>query len=571
MVAPALGTVWLADGAQKTIQWNRLGLNTIQNVKVEYDPDGNFSGGLPTVTIAASASPLANDGCTPPGGGGCYFWTPTAANLSAGRVAKIRVSATDANATHLFSDSGAFTVATLATVASAGGEVWRQGDEHTLSWTASTGFGTVALAYAADGNFGGGSVFSIASGVPAQSATQGPGATGTCTVPVGGGCYVWAIPDDGSVPAASVVNAAKIQVTGTVSGAPDTHAMQTPGFTLIRLSLAQPAGGETWVVGTPGHDITWNAAGALTDVTVKYTPDGTAFSKMLGTVPATDGSLAWDIPADATYISSAPNAGRIELSAVVGATTLTDVSTGFTVSKPIFTITSPAGGTVVGISPPTFPITWTTTGAPVSNSLAVEYSSNGGGSWTPACPGIQVNDGTCDWIVPGAAASDTVQIRVRDTMAPNGEGLSGVFAVAGAFTILSPNIAGMKWAAGKAHAIQWTNTGAMRNVRIEYSKTGVGGPFTALGTVATASPYTSGTFSWTPAAADASVQAVIRLVDVDNTISQPKDSPDFAVTTVDVQAPACPAGRCLVGAAHNLTWTQTGLTEVKLYYSTGGT
>ncbi len=545
----------LLTGDPKTVRWQKLnGPNAAQElqlVAVDYDPSGDFSG--PDMVTVLSGMNNGDNACGAPATFGCADWVIAPGQESAALGSgKIRVRGDDGPGTQaIFADSPGFSVvAAPAITAPVGGEVWTLGTgPHAISWSVSPAVGTVDLLYAPNGV-----TFSqtIATGLPPSPAT-----------------YDWMIPAAGTNFLSAGIRAGKVRVVAHIGA--QTLMADSLGFTVVRLDLDQPAGGEVWRIGTNGHTIAWTPGGPLGTVTLQYAPDGATFSKTLTTTAlASDGSYAWNIPADATYIASGTDAGKIEISTVVDGVTVSDVSNGFSVTKPAFTITAPILNEVVGVSPPVYNVQWTSQGAPISSSLMVEYTTDGS-TYTQACPGLQANDGTCNWIVPNGAASPTVRLRIRDTLSPFGDGLSDNFAVAGALTLLSPNTAGMKWAVGKAHNIQWTNTGAIRNVRIEFSKTGTGGPFAVLGTVATASPYTSGTFPWTPAVADQTTQAVIRLVDMDNPISVPKDSPVFSVTAIDVTKPACPpVGRCLVGSNQDITWTHTGLTNVKLSYSTGG-
>ncbi len=338
------------------------------------------------------------------------------------------------------------------------------------------------------------------------------------------------------------------------------------------LTLTPPAAGTTWYMGAAsGSDITWTSTGTIQNIKLEYSPGATAPFVAIDPTIQPKPNLSpyhWNIPGDATLASSGAGAGRLRITATdAGGTFISNTASGYTISAPVFTITMPS---LVGISPPVQSITWTSTGGPISNSLRVEFTTTGGAPYTTACGGLQANTGQCNWIVPNSAASTNVQIHIVDTASPNAEGLSAPFTVAGAFSLLSPNAAGMKWATGQAHTIQWTNTGAIPNVQVEFSKAGVSGPFASLGTVATSAPNTSGSFSWTPSASQATAQAVIRISDVSNAAVK-ATSPVFLVTDVAVQPPACPTvprTGCEVGTSQAIAWTQTGLTNVQLFYST---
>ena len=96
------------------------------------------------------------------------------------------------------------------------------------------------------------------------------------------------------------------------------------------VTVAVPNGGESWAGGS-ARNITWSASG-VTNVRVEYTLDGSTWSTLTTSTPASAGSLAWTVP------SSASTAARVRVSDAANAS-VSDVS------DATFTITTSGGGT----------------------------------------------------------------------------------------------------------------------------------------------------------------------------------------------------------------------------------
>jgi hypothetical protein len=547
LTSPAALAVWRI-GSTNPITWTATG--TIANVTLEYSLDNGA-----TWTTVPGAASLSNAG-----NAGTFNWAVPANASYLSSQARVRIRALDASAGAFFA-SPAFQIIQLDATAPGAGAAWRLGDPNTISWVASSAVTSVALAYDADGDFLGPTT-SIAAAVGPQSATGG------CTPPAGGGCYVW----DGAGAPYSAVGAAKVRVTGQAGAA--FASADTPGFTLARLNVTAPVGTDTWIVGTGPHDVTWQADPPAGTLQLEYRPSSSAgWQDITPTDPAASAlTHPWTIPAQSAYVSAA-NEAAVRASMTIGGTTLTALSAPFTVSKPTIQVSQPAGG-VVGVETIT-PIVWTAPDGPVSTNLKIEYSTDGGTTWTcnaPGAPGcIAYGDSgggspvtsPFDWTVPDEATSPTVRIRITDLSEPFGEGVSALFKVAGAFNLVAPGL-NDKWAVGKPHLIQWTNSGSVPTVSLFVSRDG--GPEEEIDPgVAKPNGANGGSYSWTPAASMDATSAVL-WVKAANDPDIEDDSAPFSLTKLAFTLPAG-GERWKVGDTKTLDWDATGVAQVRLLYS----
>jgi hypothetical protein len=103
-----------------------------------------------------------------------------------------------------------------------------------------------------------------------------------------------------------------------------------PGDVSKALTVTAPNGGESFPGGS-AQSITWSQAG-VANVRIEFTLDGTNFSLLTASTPASSGSFAWTVP------NTASTAARVRVSEAAD-TMLLDQSDG------AFTITATGGGT----------------------------------------------------------------------------------------------------------------------------------------------------------------------------------------------------------------------------------
>lgn len=132
------------------------------------------------------------------------------------------------------------------------------------------------------------------------------------------------------------------------------------------------------------------------------------------------------------------------------------------------TVTSPNGGEVWETGS-THDITWTISGD-VGN-VTLEYSTDNGSHWI-VFDSTAKNDGLRPWVVPGTeSAACLIRITSVDNAAVSDTGdrpFSMVSPIAASITLTAPN-GGESWTAGTTQTIQWTGTGPLDVVQIDYS------------------------------------------------------------------------------------------------------
>jgi hypothetical protein len=161
---------------------------------------------------------------------------------------------------------------------------------------------------------------------------------------------------------------------------------------------------------------------AATDTTYTYgLPAGlpaTVYIKVVDTVRSAGSTAISQVDVDYMYISST-SASQV----IIGYDHYTTPSyvnpvlTLVTDVKPVITLLTPAPGTANQIIGGTYAITWIATDAEdAANTLdiKIEYSANGGTSWTVLEDGLNNNDGTYSWNT--GALADNINYKVRVTV-----------------------------------------------------------------------------------------------------------------------------------------------------------
>jgi flagellar hook capping protein FlgD len=234
---------------------------------------------------------------------------------------------------------------------------------YTITWTAPGSIPTVNIDYSTDGG---------SHWVPIVSGTENDGS------------YVWSVPG-------FTTTQGLMRVSGgshtDVSDAYFTIAVVPPAVTY-------PNGGEVLTAGGTAN-ITWTAPACLSTVSLAYSTTGSSPWWSIVSSTPNDGSYSWTIPATPT------TQARVQVYAGAGI----DPSNGpFTIQGVGVTYPNNAeylpSGTVATI-------TWASVNAGANANI--DYSTDGGSTWTPIVSGTP-NDGAFDWTVPAIA---TTQGRVR--------------------------------------------------------------------------------------------------------------------------------------------------------------
>ncbi len=337
----------------------------------------------------------------------------------------------------------------------------------------------------------------------------------------------------------------------------------TPGCSSLKVTA--PNGGEQWEVGS-SHNVTWTSSGSVGDVRLEYTTDGGKTYTVFDSVALNDGVRPWVVPDTPSTqckvrITDTTNGSLSDTSN----STFSIVTEGGTPDGTI-TVTSPNGGESweVGSS---HDITWTSTGN-VGN-VKLEYSVDNGSNWV-LFDGVALNDGERPWAVPD---EDSDQCLIKITSVNSAsiyDTCDAPFTIYSGppptITVTSPN-GGESWTSGTGHLINWTHTGNISRVDIEYS-TDNGSTWNSIET----DRNNTGAKYWT-VPDDTSTEAKVRVLS--SAGSEIFDESDAVFTIADayttpvINITAPNGGESWeAGTSQDIKWTGTGTLEaVEIDYS----
>lgn len=173
----------------------------------------------------------------------------------------------------------------------------------------------------------------------------------------------------------------------------------------------------------------------------------------------------WDTPP--TIGISRGDSSNYYLSTYNGETTLTEVDSDLFTPTPAIIVVSPNGGVEWEAGLTKF-IYWASIGA-VGN-VKIDYSTTNGESWRNIVESYD-NTGSYEWEVPNDPSQNCL-VRVSETDGEPADVSDEVFTILApaTITVTSPN-GRETWTVGTTHAITWTSSGNLGDVRIEYSTT----------------------------------------------------------------------------------------------------
>jgi hypothetical protein len=586
--------VWKASQF-RTIKWEKRG--SVPNAKLEYSTN-SFANETQTVEINPSANNGSNtvdngaDGdCTAMAGEGCYIWKVAEAGVS--ETVMIRVS--NANDSVSKDESVEFKIRPIITVVTpnTGNEIWPVGSEQIVSWTTVGNLANVKLEYSTNGFADESQNFPI-------DTVVNLGATGDCTRPTGGGCYVWTISDAISPPATK-----NIKVRVSDPSVSSTNDISNENFRIVGgFTVTAPNGtpsAESWPVGSI-QTVTWNKAGSVSNVDLYYTKNDTDWTNFASNIvngsntanggcaaPANTGCYKWEMPND---ISATAKVRVVDKNDPDGK----DESNAIFHIRPDLNLTAPNGGEdwAVGALQT---ISWKTVGT-VTN-VKLEYSKLGDFSdavtiatplnvgATGSCTIPQGDTGCYLWTVPNAVANNTVKVRVSD--ADNGhppavDPSDNPFTIRAYLEVKAPN-GGERWNILMPNMISWTSTNPATNtastlgtVRIDYSTNAsdTTPTWTLVANVSNGSnggctvpSGATGCLNWTvPNTPSDDVKILITDTDSGNPASSDDSNSPFAIQGSIIVTSPTSGETWTAGDPHTITWDTTGeLNTVKVEYS----
>ncbi|HTL47646.1 MAG TPA: hypothetical protein VL688_06230 [Verrucomicrobiae bacterium] len=409
---------------------------------------------------------------------GCATVATSAGNFSCNwnvpdRVGpNVRIKAVDSGNPLVFDTSDAnFAIKGSVTItAPVSGNIWYAGDTNNIVWDRTGTIGNVDLYY----NVNGGAWTTIASGIASPL--------------LSGNSFTWSVPTD-QIVSANV----KVKIDGANLVAPSVSNAFTVKGKLI-LSYPDAAGIDRSL--GDNLTVTWTVAGDIGNVKVEYY-DGTAWSTISTTAPQAG---PYTFVLDAPNTTAATATARVRISDADDAT-VTDTSANDFMVRPLLAVTSPAGAEEWVVAT-TQNITWNHIASNVAN-VKIEYSKDSGVTYPDVIASSTANDGTHPWLIP-----DDIQtiknMRIKISSLPTTDVWAvaafsqGFFQIIGALQMVTPNDStGVKWRVGTAQDIKWNATGSIANVKLEYSSSGSGGPWTTLVASAPSGAGTNKSYTWT--------------------------------------------------------------------------
>jgi len=412
----------------------------------------------------------------------------------------------------------------LTVTAPNGGETWRIGTQHEITWTpAGTAADSVRIELLRDGT------------VCRMIADRAPG----------GGSYAWTA---AGCPYGYCDY--RVRVTNIATGASDVSDAPLC-LVMAGLALTAPNGGETWYEGE-SHAITWIATGAVADsLSILLLRDGAVCDTITTSAPTAEGSLAWT--ATGCECPSEPCDPCAYTVQIVDPTLgIADASNAeFCLLAPQLTVTAPNGGEAWNAGD-TYTITWSQAG-PTGDAVRLELLLN-----DVVCSTLAdsvTNTGEYEWTsTPCAADTAGYTIRVTDLETGASDAGDATFRIPPPLLTLHAPNGGEQWITGGNYAITWGRSGrAGEEVMLELLCEGE-----VCATIAASTPNNR-SFTWTATQCSGDSCAYrVRITDLETGVSDMSDElfcvPSYVFT---VLAPAA-GDRWYQGTTQEISWTRAG-------------
>ena len=302
------------------------------------------------------------------------------------------------------------------------------GRKYNITWRSTGSFSSVKIEYSQDG----GTSFN-----PIISSTQNNGA------------YEWTVPyfdsDSTLIVVTNIDNEAvsdTSQLFAVVSGSID---------------VINPAHKDTLVIGEVTN-ITWLSQGNFNQVSISYSYDGGTSWNIITSQASNNGRYQWTIPntvSDRCLI-------RVENK---DDPSLYAISDTFCVIPQVIEITKPDSNSkwLPGMK---YYIVWTHTGD--FPYVRIEYSIDGGASFTPIVTNQSNSNPYYEWTIPSSPSSSCF-VKVTNTQNENVYAISEMFQIPAQEIDITYPVFGATLISGMKYYITWQTTGNVEKVNIEYS------------------------------------------------------------------------------------------------------
>ena len=423
--------------------------------------------------------------------------------------------------------TGNFTIGGLqfiTVVAPNGGETWLTGTTQNVTWTSAGVTGNVSVDLNRD--YPAGTWISLSAATPNT------------------GGFPWMVTGPATTHARVRVRSVMTPSVGDSSNG--EFALEIP----VGITLASPAGGENWVIGST-HTIAWTRNSAPGNVSLdlmRSFPTGSW--EMITENLAADSTYDWLISGAAT------SSARVRVRTLSTPSYADTSAANFTLSVPqTITVTAPNGGEnwTVGTARN---ITWLSTG--VTSNVTIQIKPNfPAGSWTNIIASTP-NTGSYLWNVNGAATT-SARIRIRSTSNPAVSDTSDVAFTLNApvLTLTFPN-GGETLVIDSTAILRWTSEGVNGTVSLDLNRDFPAGVWEILAD----SVANSGLWLWT-VTGPAATNARLRLRSTGNPLLGDTSDAACAVATTAPVALVLSVpnggGAWTIGAAETIQWSAWGI------------
>ncbi len=502
--SPNGGESWRV-GTSQNITWQN---NFVSNAKLEYTTNN----GIDWITIAAST----------PASALTYAWTiPNVVSA----LCKVRISDAFEPAINDTSNNVFEIYKPVLTLTSPiGGENWRVGTNHDITWT-STKVNNIKIEYTTDN---GNTWLTVNNSIPAAT-----------------NIYTWTIPNTASTNC-------KVKISDVLE--PEVNSASNNNFTIYTptIVLSKPNGGENWRVNTQ-QNITWTSS-FTNNLNIDYSTDnGNTWNSIVTGVNPALGTYAWVVP------NTVSTECKVKISDALEPTVYDESENVFSIFQPVITLTSPDGGELWRVGTD-HNITWTSSNF---GAVKIEYTTNNGLEWIVIIDSVDAVTGTYLWSIPNTTSTNCkVRVSKNNEAAINDISNSSFTIYAPTITLTSPNGSEL-WRVGANQNITW-NSNNISNVKIEYS-TNAGTDWAVIVESTNASTQT---YNWlipnTP-----STDCKVRISDVLEPEMNDTSNNKFTIYQPLITVTEPTGGESWrVGTSQTIRWTSNNVTNIKIEYST---
>jgi hypothetical protein len=353
--------------------------------------------------------------------------------------------------------------------------------------------------------------------------------------------YAWIVPN-------YLLDSCYVQIADVNGSAAQTSAPFS--ITIQQIKVISPTSVKEWIIGRK-YFILWQYIGNFSNAVIDYSYDGGATWVSIVSPTSNDGEYEWTIP-NTPSIQSLIRIRNYENSNVVAISdTFAIIPQGIFVSYPIV-----SDSFLIGRK---YYVTWDYTGT--FSMVNIEYSTDGGLTWTQSASGV-TNNQYYEWTIPNAPTNLAV-VRIINSANLNAVGRSDTFSIIPQTIEVTSPAFNSEWIVGRKYYVSWRYTGAFPSAKIEYSHDNGNVWNTIVETVTN-----SGNYEWTIPNTP-SDSCFVRVLNYSN-LNVYDISARFRIPlqTITITSPK-ENDALLSGRKYYITWYWLGtITQVNIQYST---